>query len=161
MIRAGGPWLDDMEIVHQTGPTDFERVKLTYGDSISKVDLREYLHDMGKQYQKADLVICRSGTGTLSELAACGKAAILIPFPFAADDHQKKNAESLVAKNAAIMILQKDLTPERLRDQILSLKNDPVRLRQMSEAVRAFHQPKAAQKLVEKFVERIEQNATR
>lgn len=161
MIKAGGDWLQDMDIVHQTGATDFERIKSIYGAALSKVDLREYLHDMGQQYQKADLVICRSGTGTLSELAACGKPSILIPFPFAADDHQKKNAESLVAKNAAIMIVQKDLTPEGLRDQILALKADPIRLRQMSEAVRAFHQPKAAQKLVEKFVERIEKNATR
>ena len=161
MIKVGGDWLKDMDIVHQTGATDFERIKSIYGDAISKVDLREYLHDMGQQYQKADLVICRSGTGTLSELAACGKPSILIPFPFAADDHQKKNAESLVAKNAAIMIVQKDLTPEVLRDQILKLKADPIRLRQMGEAVRAFHQPKAAQMLVEKFVERIEKNATR
>lgn len=159
MVKGGG--LEGIEIIHQTGAADFHRVKEIYGDAIAKVDLREYLHDMGHQYQKADLVICRSGTGTLSELAACAKPSILIPFPFAADDHQKKNAESLVAKNAAIMILQKDLTPDGLRDQILKLKGNPAQLRQMSEAVRTFHHPRAAQKLAEKFLERIEENASR
>jgi UDP-N-acetylglucosamine--N-acetylmuramyl-(pentapeptide) pyrophosphoryl-undecaprenol N-acetylglucosamine transferase len=161
MVKGGGDWLNDIDIIHQTGAADYQRIKELYGDAIAKVDLREYLHDMGNQYQKADLVVCRSGTGTLSELAACAKPSILIPFPFAADDHQKKNAESLVAKKAAIMILQKDLTPERLRDQILELKADPARLHRMGEAVRTFHHPFAAQKLVEKFVERIEQNASR
>ncbi len=161
MIKAGGPELAQIEFIHQTGAADFERIKALYGDAISKVDLREYLHDMGHQYQKADLVICRSGTGTLSELAACAKPSILIPFPFAADDHQKKNAESLVKKNAAIMIVQKDLTPAGLRDQILDLKANPARLSQMGEAVRTFHHPRAARALVEKFVERIEANATR
>lgn len=161
MIKEGGDWLRDMEIIHQTGAADFPRIKELYGDSLSRVDLREYLHDMGNQYQKADLVVCRSGTGTLSELAACAKPSILIPFPFAADDHQKKNAESLVGKKAAIMILQKDLTPHGLRDQILELKANPGRLRQMGEAVRTFHHPRAAAFLVDKFVERIELNASR
>ncbi len=160
MVKKGGTWLSDLEIIHQTGAADFARIKDLYGESLKHVDLREYLNDMGAQYQKADLVICRSGTGTLSELAACGRPSILIPFPFAADDHQKKNAESLVLKGAALMIEQKDLTPDLLRDQILSLKADPIRLKQMSEAVRAFHHPRAAQTLVEKFVERIE-NAPR
>lgn len=160
MIKKGGEWLGDMEIIHQTGTADFQRIKELYGQALSHVDLREYLHDMGQQYQKADLVICRSGTGTLSELAACGKPSILIPFPFAADDHQKKNAESLVAKKAAIMILQKDLTPDGLRDQILWLKAHPQALQQMGEAVRTFHHPRAAETLVSQFVERIE-NAAR
>lgn len=161
MVKLGGEWLNQVEIVHQTGAADFERVKSLYGEALRHVDLREYLHDMGDQYAHADLVVCRSGTGTLSELAACAKPSILIPFPFAADDHQKKNAESLVAKNAAIMILQKDLTPLVLRDQILSLKADPQRLLAMSQAVRAFHHPRAARKLVDNFVERIEKDAAR
>jgi len=161
MVRMGGDWLNDVEIVHQTGAADFARIQSAYGADLAKVDLHEYLHDMGQQYALADLVVSRAGTGTLSELAACSKPAILIPFPFAADDHQKKNAESLVKKGAAIMILQKDLTAQGLRDQILALKNDPSRLQQMGEAFRGFHHPRAAQKLVEKFVERIEQDATR
>jgi UDP-N-acetylglucosamine--N-acetylmuramyl-(pentapeptide) pyrophosphoryl-undecaprenol N-acetylglucosamine transferase len=156
MVRAGGDWMNDIEIIHQTGAADFARIKEAYGAAIDKVDLREYLNDMGDQYAKADLVISRSGTGTLSELAACGKAAILIPFPFAADDHQTKNAESLVAKNAAILIHQKNLTADGLRREVLRLKNNPEELRAMSVAIRQFHQPRAAEKLVKHFVEKIE-----
>lgn len=161
MVKKGGEWLREVEIVHQTGAVDFERVKLAYGEDLSKVDVREYLNDMGRQYAWADLVVSRAGTGTLSELAACGKPAILIPFPFAADDHQKKNAESLVTKGAAIMILQKDLTADGLRDQILQLKSNPAKLEQMAKSIRSFHHPRAAQNLVAKFVERIEQHAPR
>jgi UDP-N-acetylglucosamine--N-acetylmuramyl-(pentapeptide) pyrophosphoryl-undecaprenol N-acetylglucosamine transferase len=155
-VRSGGDWMNDIEIIHQTGAADFARIKEAYGVAIDKVDLREYLNDMGDQYAKADLVISRSGTGTLSELAACGKPAILIPFPFAADDHQTKNAESLVAKNAAILIHQKNLTADGLRSEILRLKNNPEELRAMSVAIRHFHQPRAAEKLVKHFVEKIE-----
>jgi UDP-N-acetylglucosamine--N-acetylmuramyl-(pentapeptide) pyrophosphoryl-undecaprenol N-acetylglucosamine transferase len=162
MVRAGGAWLDDLEIVHQTGAGDFTRVREAYGPDLPKypVDLREYLHDMGQQYARADLVIARSGTGTLSELAACGKAAILIPFPYAADDHQRKNAESLVARDAAVMIVQKDLTPERLRTEIDALREDPERRARMIARVRDFHVPKAAQNLATEFLGRIRDGAT-
>jgi UDP-N-acetylglucosamine--N-acetylmuramyl-(pentapeptide) pyrophosphoryl-undecaprenol N-acetylglucosamine transferase len=163
MIKEGGDWLKDVQFVHQTGAADFERVKELYGEGILKsgvVDVREYLNDMGDQYAKAQLVVCRAGASTLSELAACGKPSILIPFPFASDDHQRKNAESLVNKGAAAMILQKDLTPMRLRDEILRLKAEPATLANMSRAIKRFHYPKAAEKLVSQFVERIE-NASR
>lgn len=156
MIRSEGDWMKDIEIIHQTGAADYMRIRAAYGAAIDKVDVREYLNDMGDQYAKADLVICRSGTGTLSELAACGKPAILIPFPFAADDHQTKNAESLVAKNAAILIQQKNLTAAGLREQILQLKGHPEKLQQMSQAIKQFHQPRAAEKLVKHFVQQIE-----
>lgn len=160
MIKKGGPWLHEVSVVHQTGAADYERIKAGYGDALKNVDLREYLHDMGEQYAAADLVVCRSGTGTLSELAACGKAAILVPFPAASDDHQRKNAESLVNKGAAVMILQKDLTPDGLREEILKLKVNPEKRAEMSRNISAFHHDRAAEKLVEKFVERIGRNAS-
>lgn len=163
MIREGGDWLKDIRIVHQTGAADYARVKELYGEQNLKsgiVDLREYLDDMGNQYSKAQLVISRAGAATLSELAACAKPAILVPFPFASDDHQKKNAESLVKKGAAVMIVQKDLTPVRLKEEILKLKNDPSRLQSMANAIKEFHQPRAAEKLIAEFVERIEQDAS-
>lgn len=147
-----------IHIVHQTGASDFNRVREMYGPAESRaisVDLREYLHDMADQYANADLVICRSGTGTLSELAACGKPAILIPFPFAADDHQKKNAEGLVKRSAAILIEQKNLSAQGLRKTIDELRMDPERLRQMSRHIRKFHHPHAADDLVGEFLRRI------
>ena len=150
--------------VHQTGAADFERVRAAYDEdraSAGIVDLRAYLDDMSEQYARADLVISRAGAATLSELAACGKVAILIPFPFASDDHQRKNAESLAVKGAAVVIMQKDLTPARLRSELERLRAAPdVRMR-MSLAMKSFHQPHAAENLVDKFVERIELDASR
>lgn len=163
MIKSHTDWAAQFRFVQQTGPADFQRVKDLYGAELVRlpVDLREYLHDMGQQYANADLVICRSGTGTLSELAACGKAAILIPFPFAADDHQRKNAESLVQRDAAVMIVQKDLSPDKLRAMIDELRASPDKLRKMAENIRGFHQPKAAETLVKGFLERINEHAAR
>jgi UDP-N-acetylglucosamine--N-acetylmuramyl-(pentapeptide) pyrophosphoryl-undecaprenol N-acetylglucosamine transferase len=158
MVKENPEWLNTVQIVHQTGSYDFERIREAYKElgSPARVDVREYLHDMPEQYAGADLVICRSGTGTLSELAACGKPAILIPLPTAADDHQRKNAESLVAKNAAVMLLQKDLNSKTLFQAIERLRKNPLSLALMSAAIRGFHSPKAAQTLVREFVERIE-----
>jgi UDP-N-acetylglucosamine--N-acetylmuramyl-(pentapeptide) pyrophosphoryl-undecaprenol N-acetylglucosamine transferase len=157
MVKSAGDWLNGVHIVHQTGAADYQRIREAYGGLLSTapVDLREYLYDMGQQYANSDLVICRSGTGTLSELAACGKASILIPFPFASDDHQKKNAESLVVKGAAGMILQKDLTAESLRRAIDDLRAHPQKLKTMSDKIRDFHHPRAAEALVGQFLERI------
>lgn len=160
MIQQGGEWLQDVDFVHQTGSADFARVRSGYSEG-APVDVREYLHDMADQYARADLVICRSGTGTLSELAACGKASILIPLPTAADDHQTKNALSLVNRGAAELLPQRDLTPEALRDRILALKNAPAKLREMESAAREFHFPQAAEQLVHQFVERMDARAAR
>lgn len=161
MIQHGGADLKGIHFVHQTGPADFERIRKGYATIAhpEQVEVKEYLHDMGQRYARADLVICRSGTGTLSELAACGKAAILIPLPTAADDHQRKNAESLSSKNAAVVILQKDLNAATLRSAIEELRIHPERLREMSQKIRAFHHPRAADILVNEFVERIEHEA--
>lgn len=163
LVKTGGEWVNGIHIVHQTGAADFARVKGLYGSDLSKypVDLREYLHDMGQQYANADLVICRSGTGTLSELAATGKPAILIPFPYASDDHQRKNAESLVNKGAAVMIEHKDMTVANLRKAIDELRADPARRERMAGKMREFHQPQAAQTLVRKFLERMTDHAAR
>lgn len=160
MKNATPEWRAGIRLVHQTGPTDFARIRDGYGELAGEVEVREYLHDMDRRYDESDLVVCRSGTGTLSELAACGKAAILIPFPYAADDHQKKNAESLVAKDAAVLIDQKNLTADSLRAAIDELRADHARRARMEKNIRAFHHPRAAETLATKFVERI-QSASR
>jgi UDP-N-acetylglucosamine--N-acetylmuramyl-(pentapeptide) pyrophosphoryl-undecaprenol N-acetylglucosamine transferase len=163
MVQQGGEWLNDIEIVHQTGRADFKRISEGYAalPGAGRVEVREDLHDMGQRYAHADLVICRSGAGTLSELAACGKPAILVPLASAADDHQRKNAESLLAKGAARLILQKDFNAETLRQNIQSLRQDPQAMRRMAESIRRFHHPHAADALVKEFVERIENHASR
>lgn len=150
MIKQGGPWLKTTEFVHQTGSHEFKAVEKQYIDAkipMSQVQCLEFLHDMPERYRWADLVIARSGTGTLSEIAACGKASILIPLPTAADDHQRINAEALVGMGGAKMILQKDLTPDRLKTEILALQDDPEALHHLEENAKKFHQAGAAVKM--------------
>lgn len=142
---------EDIEIIHQTGPLDFKAINLSY-EGVQGVKAFEYLYQIDQNYTWADLVICRSGAGTVAEIAAAKKPAIMIPLPWAADNHQKKNAEALVHKNAGIMIEQKDLTAELLYQKILELKNNHLLREQMSHNVKSFFQPQAAQKIAEQIV---------
>jgi UDP-N-acetylglucosamine--N-acetylmuramyl-(pentapeptide) pyrophosphoryl-undecaprenol N-acetylglucosamine transferase len=112
---------------------------------------------MPKRYEWADLVVSRSGMGTLAELAACGKAAVLVPLATAADNHQQRNAEALLAKDAAIMILQKDFTAQKFQELVAGLKNRREEIDRLGRNIRQFHQPHAdrliARHLLEASVE--------
>jgi UDP-N-acetylglucosamine--N-acetylmuramyl-(pentapeptide) pyrophosphoryl-undecaprenol N-acetylglucosamine transferase len=96
-----------------------------------------------------DLVICRAGATTTAELIAAGKASLMIPFPFAADDHQRKNAEAMEAAGAAIMVLQQDLSPRRLASEIAGLVHKPEKVTAMEQAGRALSRGDAAAKVVD------------
>ena len=143
----GGKWLDGVHIVHQTGARNFDALKRAYPPGVN-IEVLPYLDDMGSRYGWADLVICRSGTGTLSELAASGCPSILIPLPTASDNHQQKNAEVLKNAGAAMIILQSEFDRESLRKAIIELKNDLKKRKKMSENVRQFHKPHAAKDIV-------------
>ncbi len=152
LVRQGGAWLKTTEFVHQTGSSEFNRVSNEYAKlavSSQQVATHEFLHDMPERYRWADLVIARSGTGTLSEISAAGKASILIPLPTAADDHQRKNAEVMVQSGAAKMILQKELTTEKLRQMILEFQNNPTELSGLEQSAKKFHEPQAAAKMAQ------------
>ncbi len=101
---------------------------------------------MPAQFAAADLVLARSGASTVAELAAAGKPALLVPFAAAADDHQRKNAEVMVKAGAAVMILEKDMTAERLLQSLLELLRAPAQLRAMGEQARTLAHPDAAQR---------------
>ena len=139
-----------LRITHQTGEADFERVKQSYQDAgwlggwVENVDVRRYIDDMVTEFARADLIISRAGATTTAELVAAGKAAIMIPFPQAADDHQRKNAEALRSAGAARMILQKDLTGERLATEIAALIKAPYELTRMEEQSRKLARGNAA-----------------
>lgn len=141
----------DIEFVHQTGVVDFKNINDSY-QGVTNVKAQEYIYNMGEMYTWADLVICRAGAGTVAEIAAAQKCAIMIPLPWAADNHQKKNAEALVEKNAGIMIEQKELTSEVLYAKIMELKNSPEAREKMSQNVKSFFQPQAAKKMAEQIV---------
>src|SRR5438552_11388654 len=116
-----------LRVTHQTGAADFEKVRRGYQAAgwQDNVDVRPYIDDMVSEFAKSDLIISRAGATTSAELVAAGKAAIMVPFPLAADDHQRKNAEALQTAGAARMILQKELNGERLADEISSLLESP------------------------------------
>lgn len=138
-----------LSLTHQTGDADYEKVRAAYEKSGLKGEVKPYLDRMVAEFERADLVICRAGATTVAELAAAGKPAIMIPFPFAADDHQRKNAEAIERVGAGRMILQAELTPERLAQEMLWLANDPQQLARMAEASRKLGHPDAAARVVD------------
>lgn len=137
---------DRMFIRHQTGEADIERVRQAYAAAgwNSNSDVRPYIDNMVANFSQSDLVICRAGATTTAELIAAGKASIMIPFPFATDDHQKKNAEALAAAGAARMILQHDLTEARLTREIIELVRAPEKVNVMETAARQLAHGDAA-----------------
>ncbi|HKZ80455.1 MAG TPA: undecaprenyldiphospho-muramoylpentapeptide beta-N-acetylglucosaminyltransferase [Pyrinomonadaceae bacterium] len=146
-----------LRITHQTGENDFELTSAAYANAGwgKQVDVRRYIDDIVESFAAADLVICRAGATTTAELIAAGKAALMIPFPFAADDHQRKNAEALVHAGAARMILQRELTGEKLAKEIVLLAGNVERIVQMEEASRRLARGDASQAAVDLIEELI------
>src|SRR5688500_15245869 len=135
-----------LEITHQTGDADLETTRVAYeNNGWTGADVRPYISDMVSAFAKSDLIICRAGATTCAELAAAGKASIMIPLPTAADDHQRKNAEALKAAGAAEMILQSDLSKETLAKEITDLINAPEKITAMENAAKSLAKPDAAQ----------------
>lgn len=156
-VQDGGEWLEEVEILHQTGPYDYERIKTGYetlwSQGLAKnVQVFDYLFDMPDRYKWADFVVCRGGASTISELAACGKASLIIPFPHAADNHQQKNAEALVQEDAAFMEVQAQFTVEKLKNLIKELKQNPQKIDSLGKNIKTFHRPQAAKKLASQLV---------
>lgn len=135
-----------LRIKHQTGPADFEKVKAAYAAAgwHESAEVRSYIDNMMDDFAAADLVICRAGATTTAELIAAGKASIMVPFPYAADDHQRKNAEALQSAGAARMIVQQELSGERLVKEIEALANEPQRIDSMEDASRRLARGDAA-----------------
>lgn len=140
-----------LHITHQTGEADYEKIREGYEKAgwSEHGEVRCYIDDMVAAFTGADLIICRAGATTTAELIAAGRAALMIPFPFAADDHQRHNAEELQAAGAARMILQQELTGERLGQEIDALVSAPERITQMEQASRRLARGDAASATVD------------
>lgn len=147
------PWLHKSKLIHQTGVSDYPKVKSSYDQSVFDVEAFEYLFEMEKYYMWAHVAICRSGASTLAELATVGMPAILIPLPTSADDHQRKNAEALAVHNAAIVIEQKDFTAEKLNEVLLNLQGNPSLLKNLSRSIKSLHKPFAAQVIAKSLLQ--------
>ena len=132
LVRAAAPaWFDaGVWVVHQTGTNDPEADTLDHPQYIH----RPFFDPMAGLFRRADLVISRAGAGTLTELAFTHTPALLIPYPFAAEDHQSYNAAAFATANAAMVCRQSDLTPDMLRDTVLTLVKDSADLQKMSKA---------------------------
>jgi UDP-N-acetylglucosamine--N-acetylmuramyl-(pentapeptide) pyrophosphoryl-undecaprenol N-acetylglucosamine transferase len=146
-LAAGSP---TFRLVHQTGERDVEMVRTAYREAGLQADVEPFLYDMGRQLGQADIVVCRAGATTLAEITAAGRAAILIPLPWATDDHQRKNADALAAAGAAEVLLQSDLAGGRLADRIVSLARDRGRRQRMALAARKLAKPDAARVIVDR-----------
>lgn len=142
-----------LKIVHQIGSTDWNHFDSEYKKlKPSFVEHFEFPFDMPLRYAWADLVVCRAGAATLAELACLRKSAVLVPFPHAADNHQQKNAEALVQKGAAKMILQEDFTAERFIQEIQEFKNDPKSFYNLQNNIGSFFIRGAAAKITDQLM---------
>jgi UDP-N-acetylglucosamine--N-acetylmuramyl-(pentapeptide) pyrophosphoryl-undecaprenol N-acetylglucosamine transferase len=135
--------------VHQTGETDETWVQKAYAEHGITATVRPFFDDMAAQYAKADMVICRAGATTIAEVTAVGKGVLFIPYPYAADDHQALNAQSLVSKNAAEMIREEDLGGKLLAQKIQTYVSSPQKLSSMAMKARQLGRPHAARMIVD------------
>jgi UDP-N-acetylglucosamine--N-acetylmuramyl-(pentapeptide) pyrophosphoryl-undecaprenol N-acetylglucosamine transferase len=138
-------------VVHQAGEKHLETLKKNYASARVEGELVAFIDDMARRYAEADLVICRAGAVTVAELSAGGMASILVPFPHAVDDHQTANARFLSDRGAAILIQQRDLSPEKLAGLIRSM--DRIRLLDMARKARALGKPDAARVVAQRCME--------
>ena len=138
-------------VVHQAGEKHLESLKANYLAARVEGELVAFIDDMARRYAEADLVICRAGAVTIAELSAGGMASILVPFPHAVDDHQTANAKFLSDRGAAILIQQRDLSPEKLAALIRSM--DRTKLLDMAKKARALGKPDAARLVAQRCME--------
>lgn len=138
-------------VLHQTGKKHFETVQKLYEQAGMNADIRAFLDDMANQYANADVVICRAGALTIAELAAAGVASVLVPFPYAVDDHQTYNARFLSEQGAAVLLPQTELNAEKLAQLLREMTRE--KLLAMAQAARSLAKPDATQQVVRVCVE--------
>jgi UDP-N-acetylglucosamine--N-acetylmuramyl-(pentapeptide) pyrophosphoryl-undecaprenol N-acetylglucosamine transferase len=136
--------LPALYIIHQTGERDYNRTQAAYQRAGAAAEVHRFISDMPAFFARADLVLCRSGASTVAEVAAAGKPAVFIPFPRAADDHQRVNAQVLERAGAAVVLEETKLDEVWLVDTIGALLQDPERLKRMRQAARSLAHPQAA-----------------
>lgn len=145
-VRELWPLLNGLpvKLIHQCGKREAEQLSQEFTQTCLKGQVSAFISDIPAAFAEADLVLCRAGAGTVSELAAAGRPAILVPFPFAADDHQAKNAEAVVAAGAGLMYRDKDLIGKVLYDTLKDFLDQPGKLAAMAARSRSLQKPGAA-----------------
>jgi len=138
-----------LSVVHQTGAADVDKIRARYAEAGLDAEVHAFIDQMVTQYLAADVVVSRAGATTLAELAIAGKPAVLVPYPFAADNHQELNAREMADAGAAVMYRQVDLTPAILAQTLGELLGDRDRRAQMGSAMKALARPGAAATIVD------------
>jgi len=140
-------------ITHQTGEKDYAEVAAAYREAGVEAKVTPFISDMAAEYAGADLIICRAGATTIAEVTACGKACLFIPFPHAVDDHQRRNAEALLKKDACFMMLERELSGKTVAESILTLANDQALVRQTGDLAFSLARLDAARIIVDEMVD--------
>ena len=151
MPRALALLEDRPLVVHQAGERHLDALKKNYQEAGVAGELVAFIDDMARRYAEADLVVCRAGAVTVAELSAGGMASVLVPFPFAVDDHQTANARFLADQGAAILLPQSQVSPQKLAETIRSL--DRARLLEMAKKARSLGKPDAARIVAQRCME--------
>jgi UDP-N-acetylglucosamine--N-acetylmuramyl-(pentapeptide) pyrophosphoryl-undecaprenol N-acetylglucosamine transferase len=136
-----------IHIIHQTGERDYNDALAAYERMGESAEVFKFIEDMPAAFARADLVVCRSGASTVAEIAAGGKPAVFVPFPRAADDHQRVNAEALAKHDAGVVVEESKLEGVWLAETISALLQDPPRLERMGQAARRLSHPNAAREI--------------
>jgi UDP-N-acetylglucosamine--N-acetylmuramyl-(pentapeptide) pyrophosphoryl-undecaprenol N-acetylglucosamine transferase len=136
--------LPGIHIIHQTGEKDHVQAQAAYLKAMISAEVSSFIDDMPGAFARADLLVCRSGASTVAEVTAAGRAAIFVPLPTAADDHQRQNATALAEANAGRLLPQAELTSDRLAQDVVQLLANRPLLAQMSQAARKLSHPNAA-----------------
>ena len=139
------------QVIHQTGAKHFEQAQKNYAAAGVEAEILAFIDDMAARYAWSDLVICRAGALTIAELAAAGVASVLVPYPYAVDDHQTSNAAFLSAAGAAVLLPQRDLTPQALAQLLENFTREKLLL--MAQQARALAKPEATRRVAEACME--------
>jgi len=145
----------DLHVIHQTGQMDHERIQAAYREKGLQGEVSAFIQDMAGAYAQADLVVSRAGAGAVFELAAVGKPSILIPYPFAANNHQETNARVLVEAGGAEMMVQEAMNGDVLADAVLKYMDRPELLADMGRAAGRVAKPDAARDIVNLLMDMI------
>jgi UDP-N-acetylglucosamine--N-acetylmuramyl-(pentapeptide) pyrophosphoryl-undecaprenol N-acetylglucosamine transferase len=143
------PFRDKIQIIHQTGDGDYNWVAREYEKLSFKATVLPFIYEMAEAYSVADLIVCRAGASTVAEITALGKAAILIPYPYAAYNHQETNARRLLSRGACEFILDREINGEILAKKIIKILDDSKIRKEMEMASLAFGNAKAGEKIIE------------
>ncbi len=143
---------NEITFTHQTGALDVPRVREMYEKNGLKAEVLPFIQDMSSAYERSSLVICRAGASSLAEIAAVGRAAILIPLPTAADNHQEFNARCFSDQGAARLLNQKEINSSVLAQEILRFFEQPELIDEMEQKVKWFYRPNAAQEIVHHLI---------